>query len=257
MKKNISVRFYEELNDFLPRQRRKREFTIPVDGFLSVKHFIESFGVPHNEVDLVLANGRPVTFSYVLQDGDRLSVYPMFETFDVSTVSMLREKPLRTPKFILDGHLGTLAKYLRMLGFDTVYKSAYQDEEIINRSLAENRTILTRDRQLLKSRRVIRGYQVVNTNSAGQIREILGHFALYSLIKPLSRCLECNGRVQIKDKAYLKRAVPRNVYSRFNTFYVCSGCGKIYWKGTHCRSMHKFVYDLIRETGSDGPCINL
>jgi len=115
----VSIRFYEELNDFLPLKRRKQEFSLSVKGSPSVKHLIESLGVPHTAVDLILVNGRSVPFTYTLQDGDLISVYPAFEAFDISTVSKLREKPLRTLKFILDIHLGKLSKYLRLLGFDS------------------------------------------------------------------------------------------------------------------------------------------
>src|SRR3989338_9144205 len=110
-------RFYEELNDFLPPERRKTTFTREFRNRASVKDMIEALGVPHTEVDLILVNGASVDFSYLVQDGDRISVYPMFESFDIRPLVHLRPRPLREPKFVLDTHLGKLAVYLRLLGF--------------------------------------------------------------------------------------------------------------------------------------------
>jgi len=139
-------RFYAELNDFLPRRRRQREFAVPLDGSPAVKHVIEALGAPHPEVDLILVNGQAVDFSYHLQDGDRVSVYPVFETFDITPLNRLRPHPLRQPRFVLDGHLGRLAAYLRMLGFDTLYTPHAEDERLAQLASDEKRILLTRDR---------------------------------------------------------------------------------------------------------------
>ena len=178
MKASVSIRFYEELNDFLCVEKRKKEFQVSLKGARCVKEIIATQGVPQTEVDLILVNGNSVSFSYILQDGDRISVYPMFEAFDISDVTRLREKPLRTPKFILDTDLDRLAKYLRMLGFDTLYRSEYQVREIVNLSLAEKRTILTRNRELLLGKEVDRGYLVKNTVPEKQLQEIMQRFDL-------------------------------------------------------------------------------
>ena len=114
-------RFYEELNEFLPHHKRKTEFVYHFHGAPSVKDAVEAIGVPHVEVDIILVNGISVSFSRKLSDGDRISVYPVFESFDVSAVTHLRARPLREPRFILDVHLGRLAKYLRLCGFDTLF----------------------------------------------------------------------------------------------------------------------------------------
>jgi uncharacterized protein with PIN domain len=241
----VSIRFYEELNDFLPPERRKHEFTLSVKGSPSVKHLIESLGVPHTEVDLILVNGRSVPFTYTLQDGDIISAYPIFEAFDISTVSRLREKPLRTPKFILDIHLGKLSKYLRMFGFDSSYRNDYKDREIVDLSLADNRIILTRDRELLKTKEVVRGYWVRNTKPERQLKEILKHFDLKTLIAPFSICIVCNGKIEIIGKKDLQEKINQNIFSRFDEFFFCKDCGKIYWKGSHYKSMIKFIDKFI------------
>ena len=148
--KAANFRFYEELNDFLPENKRKIEYSYAFYGTPAVKDAIEAEGVPHTEVDLILVNGKSVGFDYLLQHSDRVSVYPVFETLDISPVIRLREKPLRESKFILDVHLGKLTKLLRRLGFDSNYRNDYSDPEIVNISLKEKRIILTRDRGILK-----------------------------------------------------------------------------------------------------------
>jgi len=241
----IYIRFYEELNDFLPHTQRKHQFSVSVRGSPSIKHLIESLGVPHTEVDLILVNGKSVPFSYRIQDKDRISVYPMFEAFDIAPVSRLREKPLRIPKFILDTHLGKLVKYLRMFGFSALYRNDYKDREIVNLSLAERRTILTRDRELLKIKEVVRGYWVRNSDPKKQLQEILTRFDLHTLIDPFSYCMVCNGRLEKRDKKKLQDKIAPEIYSRFEEFFLCTTCGKIYWKGTHYKAMTQFINTLM------------
>ncbi|MDR3626548.1 MAG: Mut7-C RNAse domain-containing protein, partial [Ignavibacteriaceae bacterium] len=190
--KTASVRFYEELNDFLPECKRKTRFGHIFCGRPSVKDFIESIGVPHTEIDMILVNGNSVNFTYIVNDCDDISVYPVFESFDITGIQHLRAEPLRNPKFVLDVHLGTLAKYMRLLGFDTLYQNNFTDEEIIVISLNEGRTILTRDRGILKRNIVQRGYFVRGTNPKEQTKEVINRFNLYRLVKSFSRCLVCN-----------------------------------------------------------------
>ena len=148
----VFIRFYEELNFFLHQEKRKKLIEEYCREGTTVKALIEICGVPHTEVDLVLINGESESFSYQLKENDRISVYPVFETFDISGISKVRPAPLRVIKFILDVHLGKLAKRLRLLGFDTLYSNAYQDEEISEISKDEKRIILTRDRGCLNEK---------------------------------------------------------------------------------------------------------
>src|SRR6185436_4280509 len=139
-------RFYEELNDFLPEALRKRDFGVEIDRARSVKDAIESVGVPHTEVDLILVDGRSVDFSHLLRGGERVAVYPLFESLDISPVVRLRPMPLRDPRFVADGHLGKLARHLRMAGFDTLCDNGWDDDEIVKIAAVQKRTILTRDK---------------------------------------------------------------------------------------------------------------
>jgi uncharacterized protein with PIN domain len=139
--------------------------------------------------------GNSVPFSGILHDKYRLSVYSMLEALEVAKITKLREKLLRTPKFILDVDLGRLAKYLRMLGFDTLYRSDYKVREILNLAISENRKILTRNRELLLKKAVVRCYLVKNTEPKKQLKEILKLYDLTTLINPFSRCTVCNREV--------------------------------------------------------------
>jgi uncharacterized protein len=200
MRKQVYIRFYEELNDFLHPRNRKMTIDLALNGKTTVKDLIESLGVPHTEVDLILVNGNSVEFGYVPVDGDMVSVYPVFESLGIENVTRLRPKPLRNMKFILDVHLGKLARKLRMVGFDTLYRNDFEDDEIIEIALKEKRIILTRDVGILKNRLVTHGYFVKSTQPARQIEEVIGRFDLSGLIKPLSRCIECNGTIVAVSK---------------------------------------------------------
>lgn len=183
---SITIRFYEELNDFLHYSRRKKAFSFMLTGKRTIKDIIESLGVPHTEVDLILANQKPVQFDYHPEKDDFISVYPVFEAIDISSINLLRPRPLRETKFVLDVHLGTLARYLRLLGFDTYYRNNLKDEEIIDLSITEQRIILTRDLFILKNGKVTHGYFVRETNPKKQIVEIVRRFDLKDQFKSFS-----------------------------------------------------------------------
>jgi hypothetical protein len=237
MMNTVLFRFYQELNDFLPPEKRKQSFQFRFTGNPAVKDSIESLGVPHTEVDLILVNGRSVDFYYQLQDGDRIAVYPVFESIDIREITRLRPYPLRETKFILDVHLGALARMLRMLGFDSKYENSYKDPQIVDIALAEGRIILTRDRGLLKRRRVTHGYCVRSDDPDSQVQEIVKRFDLYASIQPLARCIACNGLIYPVSKDEVKDRLKPKTKEFYRHFYRCSGCGKIYWKGSHFRNI--------------------
>lgn len=242
---NIAIfRFYEELNDFLPTKKKNKEFLYQFNGNPSIKEAIETLGVPHPEIDLILVNGISVGFDYHLQHEDRIFVYPVFESLDISAVTLLKKKPLRLIAFILDVHLGTLAKLLRMLGFDTLYKNNFKDIEIINMSLRENRIILTRDRGILKNKTVTYGYWLRSVKPIEQSREIINRFDLVPQIKPFQRCISCNGMIRRIEKKSVMPQLSIKTACDYNEFYKCMNCSKIYWKGSHYNRM-KAQIDLI------------
>ncbi len=244
VQKSALFRFYEELNDFLPKQKRKTDFTYAFLGNPSVKDAVEAIGVPHVEVDLILVNGKSVTFQYHLQAQDRISVYPVFEQFDISSVTRLRAHTLRNPSFILDVHLGKLAKYLRLLGFDTLYRNDYEDSEIVSISCSQGRIILTRDVGLLKHDSVSHGYWLRSQHPSKQLYEVIKHFDLYTNINPFSRCIECNGHIYPVCKDLIEHYLKPGTKRHYNEFYQCQQCGRIYWKGSHYQRMKAFAQSL-------------
>jgi uncharacterized protein len=245
MPDSITIRFYEELNDFLHYSRRKKAFNFILTGKRTIKDIIESIGVPHTEVDLILANRLPVKFNYHPENDDFISVFLLFEAIDISSINLLRPMPLRETKFVLDVHLGTLARYLRLLGFDTFYRNNLEDEEIIELSLLEQRIILTRDLPILKNGRVTHGYFVRQTNPKKQIIEIIRRFDLKDQFKLFTLCLECNGRIVTVDKSSIVNELRENTKKSFQEFYQCSNCRRIYWKGSHYDRMMKMVKGLF------------
>ncbi len=236
-----TFRFYEELNDFLPAERRKREFSAPCARAATVKHMIEALGVPHTEVELILVNGESVGFDRLLADGDRVAVYPKFEAFDVTPLLRLRERPLRVPRFVADAHLGGLAHLLRMAGFDTLYRNDFGDREIVELALAEGRIVLTRDRELLKLRELTHGCYVHALKPAQQFREILARLDLFGSLRPFTLCLECNRPLRAIDKALVADRLPPGVRERYERFTTCEACGRLYWEGSHWQRMRALV----------------
>lgn len=243
----VYLRFYEELNDFLPGENRKIRFQHQFTGRQSVKDLIESLSVPHSEIDLILVNGNSVKFDYIVQDKDDISVYPMFESFDISNVTHLRTEPLREPKFIADVHLGKLARYLRMLGIDTLYNNHYSKDDLVLVSLKERRAILTRDRNLLKRNEITHGYWIRNDDPVEQVREVIERFDLINSLREFSRCMECNAVLEKIEKSQIEKELPAKVRLYQNEFYRCPECKRIYWKGTHYDKM-KVLIGLVRKT---------
>jgi len=239
----VQIRFYEELNDFLAPELRKWAFDHDFERRTSVKDMIESFGVPHTEVEIILVNGQSVGFSHIVQDGDRISVYPVFESLDVTPLIRLRPEPLRIPKFVLDTNLGRLARYLRLLGFDCLYENDFEDAVVAKISSEQQRTLLTRDRALLQRRIITHGYFVRAVRPRLQVPEVLSRFDLYRLVAPFSRCIRCNGTLQDVDKATVEDRLEPKTRKYFDTFRICTGCGQIYWQGSHYERSMRLVDD--------------
>ena len=234
-------RFYAELNSLLPIKHRFREIRQVFKGSQTVKHLIESLGIPHTEIDLILVNGTSVDFSYIPKEGDHISVYPVFESFDISTLNRLRPIPLRDSRFVLDGHLGRLAAYLRMLGFDCMYRNDFSDEELAQISDTEKRILITRDRGLLKRSQVSHGYLLTTRDPRQQLLAVIYRFDLVSSFKPFARCIACNGILMTINKEAVIDLLEPRTKQYFEKFKQCTDCGKIYWKGSHYDHMLGFI----------------
>ena len=248
---SAEFRFYSELNDFLPHNKRYKYNHLTFNGRQTVKHLIESIGIPHTEVDLILVSGKSEDFSYLVQDGDVISVYPVFESLDISAENKLRPEPLREPKFVLDTHLGRLAAYLRLLGFDALYRNDYDDQVLAEISHKEKRICLTRDRGLLKRNLITHGYCLRSTDSRQQVKEILRRFDLFRIAKPFQRCVRCNGMLEnVKKEEIVDQLLPQT-RRYYNEFKYCTECGQIYWEGSHFQRMNRFIESILAEGTRD------
>lgn len=241
----LFFRFYAQLNDFLAPARKQVEFAHAVKEQASIKDVIEALGVPHPEVDLILVNGEPVDFGYLVQERDYISVYPRFQSIEISAVSLVRPAPVPAGRFVLDVHLGKLATYLRLLGFDALYRNDYDDDELAQISSRERRVLLTQDRGLLKRSIVTYGYIVRSSDPEVQVREILHHFRLQGEAAPLKRCPRCNGQVFPVDEAAIADRLPPLTRLHYSDFARCQSCGQIYWKGAHYKRIQQLLERAI------------
>ncbi|GAB3384592.1 Mut7-C ubiquitin/RNAse domain-containing protein [Massilia agri] len=236
-----TFRFYDQLNDFLPRERRGRAFTTPCAREATAKHMVEALGVPHTEVELLLVNGESSGFDRLLADGDRVAVYPAFGELDVHTLQRLRSWPAERLRFVADAHLGGLARLLRMAGFDTLYDNGYHDADIERIAREEGRVLLTRDRELLKRRTVELGCYLHALDPPEQLRELFSRLRLAGEVRAFTLCLHCNLPLRPVDKGEVLEQLPPRVRESHAEFTTCDACRRVYWKGSHYARMHDLL----------------
>jgi uncharacterized protein with PIN domain len=240
---SASFTFHAELNDFLPKRQQNGPFHYAFENHQTIKHVIECLGVPHNEVNHLRANDHPVDFSYHAQDGDRIDIFPISEPLRAEDI-LLQAEPGSISRFVLDNHLGRLAAYLRMLGFDTLYRNDYQDDELALVASMESRTLLTRDQRLLMRNAISSGYWIRHQKPQAQLSEVIKRFDMKDRFQPFLRCLRCNHLLEpVSKEAVLPRLEPlTRLY--FDEFHICPACNQIYWKGSHYDRMQKLLSKL-------------
>jgi len=245
------LRFYAGLADLLPPGRRGRAFEHHFGTGTTVKDLVEGLGVPHTEVDLVLVDGTAVDFGYRVQDGDRVAVFPRFETLAPPRRVRLQPVPPRDLRFIADVHLGRLASLLRLLGFDVAWRNDAGDEELAATSAAEDRVLLTRDRGLLKRSAVRQGRLVRAVHPEEQLAEIAARYDLGPLARPFTRCPVCNLVLAPAeaDGPELAARVPPRVRARISGFRLCPSCGRVYWRGSHVDRMERLFSRVLGTRG--------
>lgn len=237
-----TFRFYQELGEFLPRDRRGRTFASECARQSTTKHMIEALGVPHTEVEMVLVNGEESGFDRVLEDGDHVAVYSRFELLEVGphggiAQERLRERPRERMRFVADSHLGGLARLLRMAGYDTLYDNHYHDDDVEDLAENDDRIVLTRDRELLKRRSILHGCYIHALDPAQQLRELFERLDLADGARPFSLCLHCNVALREVDKAGVADRLPESVRALHDSFTTCDNCLRVYWKGSHYKRM--------------------
>jgi uncharacterized protein len=242
--REVSFRFYGQLNDFLSAGRRGHRFIHVLRATTSVKDAIEGLGVPHPEVDVILIDGIAGGFESRLQGGEHVTVYPFFRTLDITGVPRVGTDPPRPVRFALDVHLGKLASLLRLAGFDAVVRT--DDAELAESGAREERVVLTRDVDLLKRNVVRHGYWVRHTDPELQLAEVLERFDLMDLMEPFARCLRCNVTLVAADAGEVSdRLLPRT-RAEFRHFRRCPACDRIYWQGSHYERLRRLL-DRTRE----------
>ncbi len=246
-----TFRFYGDLNDHLPDARRQASFLHAFDGEPAVKDAIEAVGVPHPEVDAIVVNDVPVGFAHRMRDGDRVEVYPQARSRWPATearpdgLEPLTPPISRPPRFILDTHLGRLARYLRMLGFDSAYNNRADDDELARHSAAEGRVLLTRDRGLLRRSVVRLGYLLRSDDPRRQLAEVSARYGLAPQVQPFSRCIRCNGRIEPVEKAEVAQRLAPRTLRYYDSFGCCDSCAAVYWQGSHYERMQRLVRTLL------------
>jgi len=250
----VECRFYGVLNDFLLPRRRGQTIRRPLTAPRSVKDLIESLGVPHTEVGLVVIGGEAVRFEQLVGPGDRVAVYPVFRSLSLGAESLPGPPPLPPDRirFVLDGHLGRLAAYLRLCGFDVAYWRVAADDALAHIAAAEGRVLLTRDRGLLKRSAVAHGAFVRSDRPRDQLVEILARFDLAGAVQPFGRCLECNGQLQPVAREEVATLVPPRVFREQADFRRCVECRRLFWPGSHHARMVRLLESALGEVAAAG-----
>jgi uncharacterized protein with PIN domain len=243
-----TFRFYAELNQFLLPEHRQQTIYYTLPARTSVKHPIEAYGVPHTEVELLLINGAPQSFDAILQRGDRVAVFPAFRYLAPDGAELLRPPLSRPIRFLLDVHLGQLATYLRLLGFDAAYQNDWDDPELAEMAAREQLVLLTRDRRLLMRSAVVYGYCLHSRNPEEQLLAVLQRYSLFEQIAAGSRCLRCNGLLAPVAKGEIIHRLEPKTRRYYDDFFRCLSCDQIYWQGSHYERMQTFV-SAVRRIG--------
>jgi uncharacterized protein len=236
-----TFRFYGQLNVFLAPARRGRAFAAACARDATTKHMAEALGAPHTEIELVLVNGESAGFDRILQENDRVALYPKFEAFDISALTRLPARPAHAPRFVADAHLGGLARLLRMAGFDTLYDNQIDDGDLAALARRDARVALTRDRDLLKRREIGHGCFLHAIKPQLQLRELFERLDLAPAARPFTLCLHCNAPLRAVDKAAIAERLPPAVRARHADFSTCAVCDRIYWQGSHWERMRALL----------------
>jgi uncharacterized protein len=251
----VRLRFHGDLNVFLGSRGHDAVIERPLTEKTSVKDVIESCGVPHPEVDLILVDEESVGFDHTVIGDAKVEVFPVENRNTVHT-----EKRLQTTgisRFVADGHLGRLTRNLRLLGFDVAYPKNADDRQLLEVMAHENRALLTRDRRLLMHRIVRQGYYPRSQNADEQTIEVIRRFDLSKLIEPFTRCLRCNAPLEEAAKADIIDKLEPLTKIYYNQFRRCPDCKQIYWSGSHFPKLQKRIQELCSRAGGKASCHEL
>jgi len=248
----VTLIFHDYLKKLL-----KKEFCLEsgiVHNFerrASIKDVIESLGIPHPIIAKLMVNGREVDFDYILHHGDAIEAFPLTPPINPSIPTILRPQALDRIAFVVDVNAGKLAMFLRMLGFDTVYNNDLRDARLAEIAAVEKRILLTRDTSLLKRKIVGHGYLLREEDPIRQLVEVIRLYDLSGKIKPLSRCMPCNGLLVPIDKGAIIERLEPLTKKYYHTFRICEQCGKLYWPGSHHEKIVSFIHQVLKSVNHD------
>lgn len=240
--RSARLRIHGSAGDLLPFRNRNRPFHVWFELPRGLRDIIQSTGVPHVELGKVRINGVVVDYSARVDDGDEVEAWSRYPL----------SRPPADPAFLLDGHLGRLAHYLRLFGFDTEHDPRATDSGLARDLVDHRRVLLTRDRGLLMRRELRHASFVRATDPHRQITEILHRFALRAVANPLTRCLECNGRLRAISGADAAGDIPDLVGETHDEFSRCDSCGRTFWKGSHYRRLRHLIDQTMAELSGVG-----
>ena len=238
----VRLRFHGDLSVFLRSKTGDAVIERRLAEKTSIKDVIESCGVPHPEVDLILVDERTVGFDQTLAKDARVEVFPVENRDTVQTEKRLQA--IGVSSFVADGHLGGLARNLRLLGFDVAYRQNADDRQLLEVMARENRALLTRDRRLLMHAIVQNGYCPRSQNADEQTIEVIRRFNLLELIAPFTRCLRCNAPLEEAAKADIIHKLEPLTKIYYDQFRRCPGCKQIYWSGSHFPKLEKRIEEI-------------
>ena len=238
----VRLRFHGDLNVFLGSKAHDAEIERRLAEKTSIKDVIESCGVPHPEVDLILVDEQRVGFDHTLANDAKIQVFPVVNHGTDHTYKRLQT--IGIIRFVTDGHLGGLTRNLRLLGFDLAYDRNADDRQLLEVMTRENRALLTRDRRLLMHAIVQHGYCLRSQNPDKQTIEIVRRFDLLELIAPFTRCLRCNALLEETAKAEIIDKLEPLTKIYYNQFRRCPGCQQIYWSGSHFPKLQKRIEEI-------------
>jgi uncharacterized protein with PIN domain len=236
----VTLRCHAELNAFLPPEQRQRDIALTFEPPTPVKHLAETLGIPHTEIALVLRNATPLPLDYRVRGGELIELHPWLDASGRRIATALDA----LPRFVADAHLGKLAAYLRLLGFDTCYHNDLGDTALAALAESEQRILLSRDRKLLMRRNVQRGCYIRQQRPREQLHYVLKRLPLCELRHPFTRCLACNGQLERVQKDAVLEHLPPAVARLHDDFWRCDGCARVYWQGSHWRALAALVAEV-------------
>jgi hypothetical protein len=245
---SVRLRLHGDLDFFLPSRTRRKDIRRSLSEKTSVKDVIESCGVPHPEVDLILVNGEEVDFDYGVMNDAEIEVHP--PEIQCPKSRRKRLQVLTILRFVTDGHLGKLTRNLRLLGFDVAYDPRAHDRQLLDVMDRENRALLTRDRRLLLHAVVKTGYCPRSQDPDEQTVEVIRRFNLLGLIAPFTRCLRCNASLEDITKADVIEELEPLTKIYYEQFRRCTVCGQIYWPGSHFPKLQRRLEKIRANVGS-------